>query len=838
MRSDITAAQLNNVYPLTLYAGNGAGNFTEQTITIPGIDDNSPFRNGLQMAGGDFNNDGKTELVFNLNDRLSVYSYGNTGNWSEIYRDGSDFETRRNNFTIGDINNDSKLDIVTAGSGKIELLIGQGNGSFQSQVSNRSDNGFNGISKLKIADANGDLQPDLVMIDYYNSVETYSLDSNSQLSQLELSVRVQPASKYLGMADVDRNGSLDLLWDIGSAAAIGITKDYYRFAQAYATSYTLPASYSNNSSSYNSTSFRNTSTKSYTYDSVFNQLTSVTDELGRKTLYDLDTNTGNVLKTTRIVGLLDSTINGETNDVVTSYTYTSTGQVDTVTDALLHITDYDYDLRGNLTKTTSAKGTLDQTIEQYEYDLAGNRTASIDALERKTKYVYNSTNMLLQTIDPLGGITTYNYDKMGHQTRVIDALGQETKMTYDSRGRLISTLAANDATITNSYDNNGNLIEVRRQKSTLRSEDIVTKYQYDARNRLIGTIAADGGITAAIYDLNNSLAIATDTLGQTTKKFYDSRNRLVRELDGLNNETKYSYDAANQLTETTDAKGNITDYFYDQLGRQTAKFRALTQSVSTRTFYETFSNSYGSQSEDIPIPVTTANGFATHINYDKLGNVIATFDANGNRTEYKYDALNRLIQTIDVQGKTSTISYNKVGNILSVTDALNRTTNYGYDDLDRQTSRTDALNQTTTTTYNKVGNILTINSPIAGQTTSYGYDKLNRKTSTTDALGQTRSVVYNILGNITSTTDELGRTTSYEYDKVDRLTTTTDPLLHTTSTSYDTEGNSISTTDAKGNQTSYLYDALNRRIQVTDAKLGTTKTGYDAVGGKRRIGRK
>jgi hypothetical protein len=61
--------------------------------------------------------------------------------------------------------------------------------------------------------------------------------------------------------------------------------------------------------------------RQYTYDTVFNQLTSVTDELGHKTLYNLDTNTGNVLKTTRIVGQLDTLTNSETDDIVTQYTY-------------------------------------------------------------------------------------------------------------------------------------------------------------------------------------------------------------------------------------------------------------------------------------------------------------------------------------------------------------------------------------------------------------------------------------------------------------------------------------------------------------------------------------
>jgi RHS repeat-associated protein len=538
--------------------------------------------------------------------------------------------------------------------------------------------------------------------------------------------------------------------------------------------------------------------RQYTYDTKFNQLTSVTDELGHKTLYDLDNNTGNVIKTTRVVGQLDSTINSETNDVVTSYTYTSTGQLDLVTDALLHITDYDYDTYGNLTKTTTAKGTLDQIVEEYEYDLAGNRTATIDALKHKTKYIYNSTNMLLQTIDPLGGTTTYNYDKMGHQTRVIDALGHETNMTYDSRGRLISTLAANDATITNSYDNNGNLVEVRRQKSADRSEDIVTQYKYDARNRLTGTIAADGGTSTTKYDLNNNPLRSTDSLGHLTQQVYDSRNRLVKATDALGNVTKYTYNAVNQLITTTDAKEHTTSYQYDELGRQIATTDALQHSTRTE--------------------------------YDKLGNVTATIDLNGNRTEYTYDALNRRTQVKNAQNKSTYTVYDKVGNVLSVTDALNRTTNYGYDDLNRQTSRTNALNQTTATTYNKVGNILTITDPIAGHTTSYGYDKLNRKISTTDALNQTQTITYNILGNVSSTTDSLGRTTKYEYDKVDRLTTTTDALLHTTKTSYDKVGNILTTSDGLENQTSYLYDKNNRRIQVTDAKGGTTKTGYDAVG--------
>jgi YD repeat-containing protein len=223
----------------------------------------------------------------------------------------------------------------------------------------------------------------------------------------------------------------------------------------------------------------------YTYDAKFNQLTSATDELGHKTLYDLDSNTGNVLKTTRVVGALDAAINGETNDVVTSFTYTSTGQVDLVTDALGRITDYDY-VYGDLIKLTTAEGTVDQTVEQYEYDLAGNLTAIVDPLGHRMKYVYNSTNMLLQTIDALGGTTTYNYDKMGHQTSMTDALGHVTKMSYDSRGRLIKTIDALNQTFKIGYDAVGNIVSQTDELGR------TTGYSYDVLDRRTGVTDALG----------------------------------------------------------------------------------------------------------------------------------------------------------------------------------------------------------------------------------------------------------------------------------------------------------------------------------------------------------
>jgi RHS repeat-associated protein len=827
VRSDIYSSQTSNVYPLVLFVGDGAGNFIEQQIRISGINTNSNFMLGLQTAAIDVNGDGKTELVFNLHDRLSIYGYDNTGVWSEIYQDISDFTTQRSKFTVGDINKDGKLDIITAGSGSTELLLGQGNGSFQSKVSTRPNFSYDNISEMKVVDVNSDQQQDLIIIrdsGNQSSVETYNLNNNQQLVKLEEPAQIQSVSYngYRGMADIDGNGNLDLLWALPSSSAIGVTKDYFKFTSHISSySITQPITLINGTSTI--------ATKSYAYDSQFNQLTQFTDELGRTTVYNRDPNNGHILTSTRIVGKLDTTSN-ENDDVVTSYTYTSTGQVDTVTDALQHITDYDYDNFGHTIKITTAKNTSDQAVEQYEYDLAGNRTAVIDPLGRRTTFTYDKMNMLLQTINSLGGVTTFTYDKMGHQTSVTDSLGHTTKLTYDVRGRLLSTTDANGSVTSDTYDNNGNLLSVKN------ALDKTVNFVYDARNRLVSSTDTEiGGTKRYTYDLNNNLIAIIDSLGNKTQRFYDNRNRLIREVDALGNEIKYAYDAANELTQIIDAKGSIASYYYDQLGRQTAEFKASSQTVGVKTIYTYGYNNYGYYGViPVNLPCIYADGYTNRFEYDKLGNVTASIDPNNNRTEYKYDVLNRRIEVKDAQGNITKTAYDKVGNVISATDALNHSINFEYDALDRLIHITDALGNISTRAFDRVGNLLGVTDAL-GHTTTYGYDNLNRQISTTDALGQTKLVAYDAVDNLINLTNELGQVTGFTYDALNRLTRITDALGHTQTMVYDSESNVRSITDGLGNKTSYDYDALNRQVKVTDAKGGITSTSYDAVGNLAKI---
>jgi RHS repeat-associated protein len=787
---------LNNSDKLVLFAGDGNGAFTASTVIIPEL--SNAIRPSYGIYNLDVDGDGQKELVLNSVENLMVFKFeSDTATWTSIASYTSNYYESRRHIEVGDLNGDGLGDLVTYGDRQVQIFLGQANGGFSSQTMIFDDAflilGSYEVDMVKIADINNDGKADVAVsgrtvdpdVSWRRKLisKVYDIDNGNQLQLLMTTAAISRPTilingrfseeeyKFAGLLDVNKDGDLDFVllesdFDRNSGDKTAIIDNQSVIRQI------------------------TTLTEQYTYDPVFNQLTSITDELGRKTLYTLDSNNGNVLRTTRVVGQLDTNSN-ENDDVITTYTYTPTGQIDIVTDALSHITDYDYDGRGNLVKVTTAKGTLDQAIEQYEYDLAGNRTAMIDANGHRTVYVYNSTNMLLQSIDPLGGTTTYNYDRMGHQTSMTDALGRVTRMTYDSRGRLASTIDANGKISTNAYDNNGNLLSV------IDPLNRTTRYRYDTRNRLMGVIDANGGSTPVQYDLNNNVIGVTDTLGRSTQRFYDSRDRLTREVDALGNETKYRYNAVGEMIAMTDALGRTTTYQYDELGRRVAEVDAL--------------------------------GHISRTEYNKLGDVVAIVDANGNRTEVKYDALNRRIEVKDAQGGLTKTIYDKVGNTIAVADALNRTTSFNYDALDRLITTTDPLGHSATNAFDAVGNLLSVTDTL-GRTTTYTYDNLNRQVSMTDALGQTNSVTYDAVGNRVKATDALGRVTSFTYDVLGRMTALIDALGHVQATSYDSEGNVLSVADALGNTTGYAYDALNRRVKITDAQGGIATSSYDAVG--------
>src|SRR5262249_24320953 len=146
----------------------------------------------------------------------------------------------------------------------------------------------------------------------------------------------------------------------------------------------------------------------YAYDTVFNQLTSTTDELNHTTEYQID-GFGSVTQIRR---------DGVT---IRRYTYTASipkGLVDTETDELGTVTDYDYDQYGRLTKTTFASGSSASAFREYHRDQAGNVTSLVDENGHSTGYSYDAMNRVVTQVNAKQDRTTYAYDPAGDLTLV------------------------------------------------------------------------------------------------------------------------------------------------------------------------------------------------------------------------------------------------------------------------------------------------------------------------------------------------------------------------------------------------------------------------------------
>lgn len=158
---------------------------------------------------GDFNGDGKTDLV-----TANVYSYGISiliGNGDGTFQARRDYSTGwyPRGATTGDFNNDGKLDIAVAVSWQyIVILIGHGDGTFQPTNYYPSDGGPYSVTS---GDFNGDGNLDLAATNLYQFTVAVLLgngDGTFQPARL-FAAGWHPHTVVAG--DLNNDGKLDLV---------------------------------------------------------------------------------------------------------------------------------------------------------------------------------------------------------------------------------------------------------------------------------------------------------------------------------------------------------------------------------------------------------------------------------------------------------------------------------------------------------------------------------------------------------------------------------------------------------------------------------------------------
>jgi RHS repeat-associated protein len=518
----------------------------------------------------------------------------------------------------------------------------------------------------------------------------------------------------------------------------------------------------------------------FTYEPVFNRVTSIRDPAGNTTTFTYD-DRGN-LKT-------QTDANGKT----TFFIYDTNGLLIEVTDPLDKKTTFDYDASGNLVKITNALG----EITQFRYDGISQLIEVIDNQGRKVTIEYDRLGRVVKRTDAKGHVTTFTYDAVGNLLTITDARGKTTRFTYDAMNRLKIRTDPRGKIDTRNYDLNGNMISFtdrRGQTST---------FKYDELDRLTEALYADGAVVHYSYDARGRLIQAKDSTSGTFAFEYDATGSLLKNI-GPFGTVEYARDALGRVSRRHVIGQPAVDYAYDPVGNLR---RAAMPLASVDITYN---------ARNQPELMTRANGVSTAYGYDPVGRVLSIVHSRGaapiHSLAYSSDSLGRRTsqQTSSAQALT--------------TQPATAT----YDDGNRLIQRGG-----TTFAHDDNGNLISESGPSG--TTTYIWDSRNRLKSVVAPTGQRTDLTYDFAGNLLRQSDTgpaLNRVRTFVLDSITNVAYqhSTDGNVFSTLTGQSIDSHWASAA-ATGQVEYALADAINSTVATVDHTGGIKGTfSYDPFG--------
>ena len=612
-------------------------------------------------------------------------------------------------------------------------------------------------------------------------------------------------------------------------------------------------------------------TTTYYYDKcgrlIKKQLHNGTSE---RYVYDKIGNMTQIISPNQLSTISDNSTYSMENIVVTNpllsttvgyvYNYSAAGKMISVKDPLTNLTQYEYDIYGNVTKETlpnglvytfiydslnrmTAKNYLDNTstviIEKYDYPMQVNSTVRrpytryFSASEfAVTTSVYDYANRLLKTEHPDGGVEVNTYLPNGLLATSSDSIGIITYYEYNPMNQIIKCWSPHDASLFSlkewQYDNAGRLTQERSYVTPL------------VRN---SNPTGDATINTYSYNIDSKINVIThNNVGKTN--FYYNNDGLVSSKTKLLSGTRF----------------RRTDYTYNYLGK-----------VLKETVFQEQKALYAKPDN------TVLYGLTTSYYYDANGNNTSVYYANGGILQYEYDALNRKIlekrsalnennATVNVQKSTT---YNNIGKVATEANEKGYVTSFTYNNRGFLTRITMPNNAITVYEYDRQGRAIREYSPRAllgdepGSVitpplginnwpnpvaytsvnyTAYTYDKMDRLLTKTEyyrptSTSSVRAIVeenntYNARGNLLTTANALNYTTTFTYGNAGRITTVKNALNQETKYIYDGLGRPTQQIDARNITTTNTYDLFGNLIKQNINGLDKLLATYDLLGNK------
>jgi RHS repeat-associated protein len=466
------------------------------------------------------------------------------------------------------------------------------------------------------------------------------------------------------------------------------------------------------------------------------------------------------------------------------------------------VTSYSqYDVAGNVVKTTDARGNVTQALYDDCFGTAnGEARTSTNPTELGSTYktfafVTKTTNALNQSTftqydyylglsvdgeDPNSTITSAFFnDPLDRTKQVVLGVGTSVEAhmfyNYDDANGVITTTsdlnAINDALLKTEelYDQLGRTTETRSYEGG--SNYVATQTEYDALGRA--------------FKVSNPFRPWQGETAVWTAKYFDSLGRLDYLTFPDNSVGNTDYDGNRILIE--DQAGNSRISKMNAFGQLTDAWE-ITTAESGVTHAVSFSGHSG----------VTA-GYLTQYSYDVLGNLIQVTQGAQNRF-FLYDSLGRLIRARNPEQGTygSDLShpsgnsawslkytYDNGGNLASRTDARDFQSSYSYDALNRNTEVTYSDGTPRVQRFfdgaTRGKGLLWYEQTLVGSEL-----KDYRKFTSYDQLGRPQQLIqrfrsdsvdydyyiqrsYNRAGMLTSQTYPSGHAVTYNYDSAGRL---------------------------------------------------------------------
>lgn len=339
-----------------------------------------------------------------------------------------------------------------------------------------------------------------------------------------------------------------------------------------------------------------------------------------------------------------------------------------------------------------------EVAERNTYDNLGRLAVRENAVNEKTKYFYDSTNLgnviRIEQPDPMGftkvlgddSVITYSYDAYGlYPVSVTENYGSDTATnsfsydyitgkrlsetypdggfklyTYYSDGKIateqtpyVCYIGGNAiyTEITHTYYPNVYL-EGYDSENHVATIDIIRKYAFQQGSSTGQLYAVEQKLYDAAGNLIINIHVSNNSGDIVTKYYYDNYDRLIRIVDADTNSTEYIYDGFDRPQSITDSEENVYNYSYNDFLNETDITLNTAKHLMTQKY-----DLYGNVTRVTAYPNNDSTQITEEYEYDLIGNVINYTDPKGNETEYLYDAKGRMKEAIFPNGQSATSNY-------------------------------------------------------------------------------------------------------------------------------------------------------------------------------------